>query len=76
VFEQLRRLMAGKYQLEAVRITPDSTLRELGLDSLDLVELAMAIESEWGPRVSDDELNEAQQLAAIVELVESRMARI
>lgn len=76
MFEPLKSLIASKYQVEADRITADATLDGLGLDSLDVVELAMAIEHEWGPKVSDDELNEAQRLDAIIDLIESRVARI
>ncbi|HEY1572005.1 MAG TPA: phosphopantetheine-binding protein [Pseudonocardiaceae bacterium] len=76
MFEELKQLMASKYQLDPATITPDATLKGLGLDSLDVVELAMTAEKEWGPRVTDDELNEAQRLDAIVQLLESRNARV
>ncbi|GAA4462153.1 phosphopantetheine-binding protein [Phytohabitans houttuyneae] len=76
MFEPLKSLIASKYQVEVDRITPDATLDDLGLDSLDVVELAMAVEHEWGPKVTDDELLEAQRLDAIIDLIESRVARI
>ena len=76
MFEELKNLMAAKFQLDPMTITPQSTLEELSLDSLDTVELAMAAEKEWGCRVTDDELNDAQRLDAIIELLEGRAARI
>jgi acyl carrier protein len=62
--------------LDAEEIAPSSTLEELQLDSLDLVELALVIEKEFGARVSDDELADTQQLDAIVDLVEARSAKV
>lgn len=74
MLEALQGLMASKYQLEPDRITAAATLQDLGLDSLDVVELAMAVQAEWGPRVTDDELNDAKQIGAIVTLIEARLA--
>ncbi len=76
MFEELKQLIAAKYQLDPAKITREVTLDELGLDSLDLVELAMAIETGWGTRVTDDELTEAGHVGGVIELVESRVARI
>ncbi|HWH01657.1 MAG TPA: phosphopantetheine-binding protein [Pilimelia sp.] len=76
MFEQLKQIMATKFQIDAAEITPDSTLKGLELDSLDVVELAMVVEKELGARISDDELAEAQQLDRIVELISSRSATV
>jgi acyl carrier protein len=72
----LKQILTSKFQLEAEDIEPTSTLEELQLDSLDLVELALVIEKEFGARVSDDELADTQQLDAIVGLVEARSAKV
>jgi acyl carrier protein len=76
VFEALQELIAGKYQLNPDRITTDVTLQDLGLDSLDVVELAMVVKAEWGAQVTDDDLNDAKQIGAIVTLIESRRAAV
>jgi acyl carrier protein len=76
MFQQLSEILISKFQLDVEEIDPSATLDELGLDSLDLVELALIIEKEFGARVSDDELAETQRLDAIVELVEGRGAKV
>jgi acyl carrier protein len=75
MYIQLKEILTTKFQLDADEIVPSSTLEDLQLDSLDLVELALVIEKEFGTRVSDDELAETQQLEAIVDLLESRSAK-
>ena len=66
MYTELKQILTSKFQLDAGEIEPQSTLEDLQLDSLDLVELALVIEKEFGARVSDDELAETQQLDAIV----------
>jgi acyl carrier protein len=75
MYIQLKEILTTKFQLDVDEIVPSSTLEDLQLDSLDLVELALVIEKEFGTRVSDDELAEIQQLEAIVDLLESRSAK-
>jgi acyl carrier protein len=76
MFGELKQILTSKFQLDATEIAPSSTLEELQLDSLDVVELALVIEKEFGVRVSDDELADTQRLDAIVDLVEARSAKV
>lgn len=76
MYERLKEIIVGKFDLDADDITPESTLEGLELDSLDLVELSLIIEKELGVPVTDDELAEARQIDAIVRLVEGRIAKV
>lgn len=76
MFDQLRQIMATKFQLDPAEITPEATLKDLELDSLDIVELGLVMTKELGVSLSDDELLEAQSLNAIVELAQARSARV
>ena len=54
--------------VEESQIVPEARFREeLEADSLDLVELIMAFEEEFGSEISDDE---AQQITTVGEAVE------
>jgi acyl carrier protein len=63
--DELARLIVRSVNLEGVRpedIEPEAPLfgEGLGLDSLDMLELSMAIEKEYGLKLrSDDPQNEA-----------------
>lgn len=76
MYEQLKQIMARKFQVPNEDIKPQATLDDLGLDSLDLVELALAIQKEIGVRVTDDDLAEASRLESIVDLIMSRNATV
>lgn len=58
---RLRDLVAEHLGLvqEPHRITPDATFDSLGADSLDSVELSMAVEEEFRIALTDDEADEA-----------------
>jgi acyl carrier protein len=57
-------------------VDPVATLPDLGLDSLDLVELSILIKSDLAVEVSDDELAELEAVGAVAGLIESRSARV
>jgi long-chain acyl-CoA synthetase len=54
------------------RVQPEQTLGELGLDSLTLVELALALEAKTGLHLEDGELTAELTVAAVHELVLAR----
>ena len=55
VFETIRKLLADQLDLDPSEITMDSTLLEdLGADSIELVDLVMSVEEEYGIEVPDD----------------------
>lgn len=48
MYEKLVSYAAKQLELDASEITPDSTFESLGIDSLDVVEMVMDLESELG----------------------------
>ena len=48
IFERLAKLLSEQFGLEAEDITEDTGFEELGADSVDLVELSMNLEEEFG----------------------------
>ncbi len=73
MFEKLANYAAKQLDLDAAQITPDSTFESLGIDSLDVVEMIMDLESELGVEL---EL-ENQKIATFQELadfIESKLA--
>ncbi len=64
-FEKFRGIIAEQLGVEVDKVTPDAKFTDdLGADSLDLVELIMAFEEEYGMEISDDE---AQKLTTVGE---------
>ncbi|MGI5891930.1 MAG: acyl carrier protein [Bacillota bacterium] len=68
MLEKVIEILAEYKELDASEITSESTFEEMGLDSLDTVELIMNFEDEFGVTI---ELNEElKTVADIVALIE------
>ena len=69
MYEKLVSYAAQQLELDAVEITPDSTFEALGIDSLDIVEMIMDLESELGVELEmeDQKIATFQELADFVE---------
>ena len=73
VADALREIMAARLGLTAEQIVPEARLVEdLGLDSLDAVELAIAVERKFDIEVPEEELTKLKTVADMLALVESR----
>jgi acyl carrier protein len=54
VFAKLRSMLADQLGIEEDEVKVDSTFEDLGADSLDIVEMVMAIEQEWDMEIPDE----------------------
>lgn len=54
VLEKIKEMLADKLGISADEITAESNFTELGLDSLDIAEMLMNIEAEFGVAVEAD----------------------
>ena len=53
----VNRLMIEEFEAEERQLRPEALLREdLGLDSLDGVDLVIALEAEFGFRIAEEEI--------------------
>ena len=72
IFEKMREALAAQFKIDLEDITEDTDIMDdLGADSLDLVELIMALEEEYGIIVEDDSVYEHKTLGEIADYVES-----
>jgi acyl carrier protein len=68
---KVQQLFAQKIKVETVE--PTVELRELGLDSLDLVELMMDLEKEFGIEFENDEMTSFKTLADVVKAIDAKI---
>lgn len=74
ISETCCRLIAEVSCVELSRISGDSNLlTDLGMDSLDTVELAMAIEEEFDIMLSDADIEEVQSVGQMIDTVEKQI---
>ncbi len=71
VFEKIQKLICEQFVIEPDVVTRDTSFTDdLGADSLDIVELTMAIEEEFSlPEVSDEELKKIVTIGDLVDFV-------
>ena len=71
VFEKLRALLAQQLEINEDKITMDTNIvDDLGADSLDVVELIMSLEDEYGIVITDEAVRELSTVREVVEFVE------
>ena len=74
-FEQVKKIIVDLLGVEPEKVKPEATFREdLGADSLDLVELIMEFEEQFGETISDEEAQQMKTVGQVVAYVEKRMA--
>ena len=69
MYEKLVSYAAKQLELDASEITPDSTFVSLGIDSLDIVEMIMDLETELGVELEmeDQNITTFGELAAFID---------
>ena len=72
MYEKLVNYAAKQLDLDAADITPDSTFESLGIDSLDIVEMIMDLESELGVELDLED----QKIATFGELADFIDAKV
>jgi len=69
-FERLRDVIANTLKVDKDRITPDASFTDdLKADSLDLVELIMAFEDEYGVEIPDEDAQKIRTVQQAYEYV-------
>jgi len=71
VFEKLRALLASQLDISEDQITMDTHIvDDLGADSLDVVELIMALEDEFNLVITDEAVRELYTVREVTEFIE------
>ena len=73
-FEKIAALLAEQFGVEADSITMDTSFEDLGADSLDIVELTMAVEEEFGlENMDEDDLSGISVVGDLVNYLKSKL---
>ena len=72
-FERLQKIIVEQLGVEPEDVTPEAAfVEDLNADSLDLVELIMSLEEEFGMEISDEDAEKIQKVSDAVEYIEER----
>ena len=73
MLERVIEIIQEQLNLENIEITEDSSFKDdLGADSLDLYELVMAFEEEYGVEIPSEDLEQLTTVGAVIEYMKGR----
>lgn len=75
LFERIKGIIVEQLGVEPDRVTKEARFRQdLEADSLDLVELIMAFEDEFGGEISDEDAQQITTVGEILAYLETHLA--
>ena len=74
--QRIKDIIIEQLGVTAEQVTPEAKfIEDLGADSLDTVELVMALEEEFGLEIPDDEAEKLQSVGDVIKPVEDSQAK-
>ncbi len=71
-FEKVKKIVAEQLEVDPEKVTPEATFADdLGADSLDTVELVMALEEEFEIEIPDEAAEKIDTVQAAVDFIKS-----
>ncbi len=69
--EKVKEIIAKQLGVNAAEVTPEASfVEDLGADSLDTVELVMALEEEFGHEIPDEQAEKLQSVGDVIKYIE------
>ena len=73
MFERVKEIIEEQLNLDGVEITEASRFKEdLQADSLDLFELVMAFEDEYGVEITSEDLEKITTVGSVIEYMKAK----
>ena len=71
MFEKVRAMLAKQLNLQADKITLESDIvKDLGAESLDVVELLISLEDDYGISIPEEDIVNVKTVKDIVDMIE------
>lgn len=72
MLEKMKEMISEQLGVDAAAIKPEASFKEdLGADSLDLFELVMALEEEYGVEIPTEDLEKITTVGAVMDYLKS-----
>lgn len=69
--ERLTEILVEEFEIEPEKITPEASIgQELGIDSLDVVDMVVLIQEEFGIKLQSQDFKDVKTFGDLVELLE------
>ena len=74
VLDKIKDMLEKQLGIDKSKITEDSDIiKDIGADSLDIVEFLMDAESEWGITIEEEDVKNLHTIGDVVKYIESRI---
>jgi acyl carrier protein len=74
--EKVKKIVADQLSVDEAQVKPEASfINDLGADSLDTVELIMALEEEFGIEISDEEAEKIQTVQAAIDYIKAKSGK-
>ncbi len=74
VFEKIKGLISEQLEVDEEKIEMKTTFEDIDADSLDVVELVMALEEEYNLEIADEEVEKIKTVGDIVNYIEKQIS--
>lgn len=75
VYEKVTQLMADLFDLDRAALTPEARFQDLGLTSIDAIDLVVELQSMTGRKVDEASLRKLRTVGDIVKLVQDHLGQ-
>lgn len=73
VLDKIKDMLEKQLGIDKSKITEDSDIiKDIGADSLDIVEFLMDAENEWGITIEEEDVKDLHTIGDVVKYIESR----
>lgn len=74
VFEKLKAIVVNQIGIDADLVKPESDIiKDLGCDSLDIVDMLMSVEEEFGVTIDDNDVSEMKTMLDVVNFIDQHI---
>jgi len=73
VFEKIRKLIATELAIGEEEIKETTTFKDLGIDSLEIFEIIMALEDEFHLEIPNEDVEDITSIAEINKYIQSKV---
>jgi len=72
--EKVREFLIEDLEIEEEKIAPDALLKDdMGIDSLDFVDIVVIVEKKFGFKIKPEEMAEVKTLSQFCDYIESKV---